>query len=376
MPALTFFLSSNAVQLAATLMAGVLTYLILFCTPKLQSWSRLDVSRRFVTDKPFVFSLEIVGVGLLFIIISCFLFDLSETYYYSDFYKRSFGPFGDGFPFVYLFLLNIGFFAGRKRLVIIAVILSLLSGSKIVLTSLILSIVFLKFITPKMSLGVGAKHYLFTPIATYILLLLLSNFVFTDKLKENVQNYIQNIVTVESKSLGRGACKSVNKCMDTQIASAAKQRIITSKAGIWMTHQGKFGGAEYPGTAKKFADFMMYHNPYGMNERYDLDWNFWASAGGVQHPYINIGSGYGYIGLIIILVLFFGTAFRGLKHLCSKGKYPDYTDGFTVFFVSLVFLNQTQQWVQSASILLFLSGFCMAHIWKLKPSHQTEKQND
>lgn len=132
-----------------------------------------------------------------------------------------------------------------------------------------------------------------------------------------------------------------------------------------MTLQGGFAGSTYPGTAEKFADFIMQHNPFGMNEKFGWGWSDWQRAGAIQNAYLSIGSGYGLIGFILTTIFYFYTSIIGLNCLrCNHDKSP--LRALILFFIFLSFLNQTQPWIQSGSLVLFFSGLAATHIWRIK----------
>jgi hypothetical protein len=159
---------------------------------------------------------------------------------------------------------------------------------------------------------------------------------------------------------GGGACADVRKCFSTQVANALNQRIATGVAGLWMTVEGGYHGARFPGTAEKFADLMMTKNPWGVNDIFGMTRERWIRTGGVQLAFLHFSSGYGPLGLLAVVLIFCGLSVVAVRQPASADT--SCWRALSSFFVLLVFCNQSQPWLQGGSILLFVSGIAATHI--------------
>jgi len=351
--------TSNLVQIVITLLAGATTY-----------YSALVLNHTLISNKLlqayqikkiFEAIVILVLIFLSSIILMSFLYELGETYSYSEWYRRSFGPFGDGFPFALIMILNFGIYSKNRFLVITSISTILLCGGKMVIIASLINITILHKKAEIKFSATDTVKYLVVPLLIYFSTLAISNYLISDQTKIIVQDYFSATLNIGNKTLGIGACAKVKNCIETQINSATKQRLITTLAGAWMTLKGGFPGSRYPGTQEKFADFMISKNPYSLNETFNLDRTFWLKAKAIQNPYFNFGSGYGLIGFFSILFFYIATSINGYRLLDSTNKSS--SNFLILFFISLALLNQTQPWIQAGSLLLYLSGISAAHIW-------------
>jgi len=351
--------TSNLAQIVITLLAGAATY---YST---RVFNHALISNKLLQASQIKKIFEAIAILVLIFlsvtILISFLFDLGETYIYSEWYKRSFGPFGDGFPFTLIMILNFGLYSTNRFLIITSLSTIMLIGGKMVIIASFINIaIFHKKSKIKIS-ATDTLKYLAVPLLIYFSTLTISNYLISDQTKIISQDYFSAILNIENKSRGFNACNKFEKCIKTQINSATKQRLVTTLAGAWMTLEGGFPGSGYPGTPEKFADFMISKNPYGLNETFNLDRIFWLKAGAVQNPYFNFGSGYGLIGFFSILLFYIVTSINGYR-LLDSNDHP-ILNFLILYFISLVFLNQTQPWIQAGSLTLYLSGISAAHIW-------------
>lgn len=353
------FLKSNLVQIIITFSLGTATYIsILLISNILARKTALQETQIKKSLEAITILFSIILSGVIFI---SFLFNLGETYIYSNWYKRSFSSFGDGFPFSLLLILNFGFYSKNRFLIISSLSAILMCGGKMVIVASAINITILHIFSKIKLRRIDLAKYLLVPLLVYFSTLVISNHVIPRELHEFVGQIYSDATNFNNQASGIGACENIDACIETQLNSAIKQRLATTAAGVWMTLEGGFPGKAYPGTAEKFADFMIVHDPYGMNEDFDLDRSFWLNAGAVQNPYFNFGSGYGPIGFFSILSLYSITFIVGLRQLQSNNT--TLLNTLTVFLLMLALFNQTQPWIQSGSLLLYLSGISAAHIW-------------
>ncbi len=353
---------SNLAQIIITYLLGVLSYCFVLTI------SNRLIAHRISQKTQIKKSLEVIlTLALMFIssiIFISFIFNLGETYSYSTWYKRSFGPFGDGFPFTLILFLSFGVYLKNRFLVITSLSTSLLFGGKMVIIISIVNVVFLP-----LKLGVKLSQIdiiklLGLPLLVYFLALTISNHFISQDSKTTIKYHYKNIFNTKKKVGGHNACDTIEKCVKTQIKRSVQQRLVTTLAGAWMTFKNGFPGSRYPGTPEKFADFMMHHNPYGLNDIFDLDRSFWLKAGAIQNAYFNFGSGYGIFAFMFVLSFYTITSTIGFRQLDSDIKSP--LNSLTVFFITLALFNQTQPWIQSGSLILYLSGVSATHIWTTK----------
>lgn len=371
MNAVGMLFQSNLFQVLITLFSGFSLYAISY-------WfvvCRTSSGQRERLDRVFNFLVRFVILYIVAVIIVSFIFDLGETYQYLTWYKRSFGIFGDGFPFILILFLIFGFYVYSNAIIAITLSVSLLVGSRIVLIASVICVLcfyIAKFVTRPTK---TTLLFIIVPCFIYFGSLVVSNHFVSDDSKHQAAMVFSKLITMKKNHAGHAACETSEKCLKTQVASPIKQRLITSGAGLWMTMQGGFSGPAYPGSRKEFADFMMRYNPFGFNDKFNLSWREWYRAGAIQHPYLNIGSGYGPIGFAVCMFFYLYTSFVGYKNI-RGGLDQTQFRSFTVFFIFLVLINQTQPWIQSGSLLLFVSGIAAAHIWIIEISNRLDKPTD
>ena len=359
---------SNLFQLLVTLAAGCCSYIVCFLLIWLIS-KRIQFFQlnKKLIEQSLLFFLLIIGLIIMGIFQMCFIFDLGETYNYSKWYKRSFGPFGDGFPFAILLLSSFGFFLKSNALIVVAFAVIMLSGGRMIIAvSLLQMLLFYIYSSVRPSRGVMLS-FILVPVFIYILTLIISNQI-TESFKEKVSRYVNSELYFISNNLaGRGACQTFEKGIKTQLLNPLNQRFITFVGGLWMTIKGGYPGNLYPNTSEKFADFMIAENPFAINDFLGLNWADWYRCGQVQNAYLNVGSGYGPLGLSLTIFFYFYTSFVGCRQLKNHLDQTPFRS-LTVFFIFLSFFNQTQPWIQSGSLMLFLSGVAAAHIFRIEYS--------
>lgn len=124
--------------------------------------------------------------------------------------------------------------------------------------------------------------------------------------------------------------------------------------------QGGYRGARYPSSPDDFANLMVQENPWGINDKYGLDFGDWKKMRAPQNPYMRFGSGYGpwYLGFIVVAFLTIGV-FAVLNLLDGETGPPIV---FSIFFIVNIIFNQTQSWLTSGNPILVALGFCAFHI--------------
>lgn len=369
-------LSSNLIQIIETFCGGALGYLVLLLLSNLRVVGSNSMGGDWVcagenNEFPvwiLKFSVSFVATSLLI----SFIFDLGEVYQYSYWYKRTFFVFGDGFPFVLILPLIIFARHGSWRFLSITFLALFLFGGRMVIAASTIAMVVVAFESKiLLDFVVNVLKSVVVAIFIYFVALIFSNFLQQNEMYKSFQcNFIPLISEIEkhfdmeiniNNVHGRGNSSSFEKLYNTQIHSPLRQRIFSTIGGAWMTSQGGFRGAAYPSTPEKFADLMIASNPYGINEKYSITRNEWQRMRAVQHPYFNFGSGYGWFGMGAVLLLFCCLCLMGIANI-SAGRDSGLWSSLTVYFIFTVLINQTQPWIQSGSILLFLMGICAAHI--------------
>lgn len=314
----------------------------------------------------------IIAVG----IVISFTLLIGEVYLYSDTYRRAFFVFGDEITTVIGFVLLFAIAAKRPLMTLIALTAVLMSGGKVSFV-LILLMLFLFFLIQRESgerrpeakrllalSAIAAMIY----IACQALSLQLMNTQAFNSTRNHIASGLEEIgkSTIGKSTIGSRppkigtACATMSNCMESQISNPFLQRYYTSLAGLWMTLQGGFPGARYPGTPEKFADFMIAANPWGMNDRYNLTWNSWHWMGSVQNPYLGFGSGYGPFALLGLGLFLFAMAYLAWDNL--RNGEPDTSSAFSIFFIVNVTMNWTQSWLMSGSPILIILGLCCSQI--------------
>ena len=360
-----YLLSSNLIQTFLTFMAGLVLCFGIQKKPTLLTWVTVFVSS-----------------GIFF----SFLFDIGEVYSYNFSYKRAFLFFGDDISTVLIFLFLCSMALGKKYTSAFCMSAIFLSGGKVSYALLMLAILVLSIFKKRLSFSAFFRRYLsYVAVGIVVYFSMIgyarmieysgaSSFVQSayvntrdvlvaaldrqDRQNSELEGYRDLDITVR----GRGTCSQINfvVCFIRQLEAAFGQRLYSSFAGLWMTLQGGFRGADYPGTAQEFAELMTAHNPWGINDRYDLDFSDWQKIGQVQNPYLLFGSGYGVVGLLIIVTAFMtivGLAFRRLAQ--GKGGLVAACSAF--FIINAVF-NQSQPWTLPRSNLLLIMGICTGFI--------------
>jgi hypothetical protein len=315
--------------------------------------------------------LPVLGYGVCAGIVFGALTGLGETYVYSDFYRRSFFVFGDIVPLVAAFVFLYAVVARRDVLAILAATACLFASGKAALVLLVIMAGVLVWLHRFRGDALLSRFARAGGAAAVIYAACIGFSAWADLSPDRYLPYLADLVGAETRigqwlsnaavdANHRGACPSVNKCLETQVASAWEQRYLTSLAGLWMAWQGGFHGDDYPNSANEFADIMVRHNPFGLNETYDLNRRDWYRMGQVQNPYLAFGAGYGLAALAGLLCLFLVLWLMAAQNLAHGERGAGCV--FAVFFMVVVALNQTQSWLQSGSFVLVLNGFCGMHI--------------
>jgi len=370
-----YLLSSNLVQTFLTFTAGLVLYFVIQRFPALLIWTAFFVS------------------GGIFL---SFLFNIGEVYSYTLFYKRAFLFFGDDISTVLIFLFLCCTALGKKYASALCVSAIFLSGGKVSYVLLMLTILVLSIFAQRLSSSAVARRYLIyvaVGIVVYFSMIgyarvieysgavtfVQSAYVNTREALVAVRDRLhlepepthheasQGLEQEDSRDLditvrGGGACSQMSfaECFIHQLEMAFGQRLYSSIAGLWMTLQGGFRGPDYPATAQEFAELMTTENPWGINERYDLNFSDWQKIGQVQNPYLLFGSGYGIVGLVMLLGAFLIIVILALRSLAQR------KDGLiaacAAFFMVNAVFNQSQPWILPHSTLLLIMGICAGFI--------------
>ncbi|WP_204138892.1 hypothetical protein [Halomicronema sp. CCY15110] len=361
-----YLLSSNLVQTFLTFVVGLVLCFGIQKKPALLTWVAVLVSS-----------------GIFF----SFLFDIGEVYSYNFSYKRAFLFFGDDVSTVLIFLFLCSIALGKKYTSALCMSAIFLSGGKVSYGLLMLAILLISIFSQRLSFGAVFRRYLSyvaVGIVVYFSMIGYARMIEYSGAGAVVQSAYVNtrdaLVTVfdrlnlaseleseDSRDLditvrGRGTCSQISfaECFVRQLESAFGQRLYSSIAGLWMTLQGGFRGADYPGTAQEFATLMTTHNPWGINDRYDLDFDDWQKMGQVQNPYLLFGSGYGAVGLLMLVTVFIVIAGFALRRL-AQGR-GGLVAACSAFFVINAVFNQSQPWILPRSNLLLIMGICTGFI--------------
>lgn len=369
---LSNLLSSNLAEITFTYLAGLTAYAfiayplrryVVSVIERSTALSAQDAENHLagLAEK----AVNFLTAALFATILASFLFDLGETYQYSYWYKRSFSYLGDGFPFIAIMLLAFHLQKQSRTYAALALSVLVLSGGKMVMLSALLTMAYIKRIGRACEIRRDFFWPMAASFAVYFSALAASNVLIPTSLKVELNEYIATHLLPQRASHdareGRAACQTIERCYSSQLILPFRQRVTSSFAGAWMTLQGGFRGAAYPNTPSEFADFMMEHNPWGINERFGMTWDDWRRTRSVQNPYLNFGSGYGLTGLVILAALFWSLAVLGLRNI-RHGHDRVPWSALSIYHVMLVFFNQTQPWMQGGSLLLFFAGVSSAHI--------------
>jgi hypothetical protein len=360
-----YLLSSNLVQTFLTFMMGVALYFVIQRKPVLLAWISV-----------------FVGGGVFF----SFLFDIGEVYSYNFSYKRAFLFFSDDISTVLIFLFLCSMALGKKHTSALCISAIFLSGGKVSYVLLLLAILVLSIFNQRLTFNAVVRRYLSyvaVGIVVYFSMigyarvieysgagsLVQSAYVNTrdvllaaldrqDRQNSESEDYRDLDITVR----GRGTCSQISilECFIRQLEAAFGQRLYSSIAGLWMTLQGGFRGADYPGTAQEFAGLMMTHDPWGINERYGLDFSDWKKMGQVQNPYLLFGSGYGVLGLLVLVTASMTIVVLAFWRL-SQGR-GSLVAACSAFFIINAVFNQSQPWTLPSSNLLLIMGICTGFI--------------
>lgn len=355
--------SSNAVQLAATFVAGGLGYLLAVRWPAI---------------------LAVAGFAAAALLAVSFVFDVGEVYSYSPLYKRAFWYLGDDVT-TWLTPLLMWAILSKRRLVAMAVACAILfSGTKISLVLLALQFLAIVVISKglRRELIADLVKPLLVAVAVYVPLVLASPYMMAAGNKaaativstaeqpaagtrpvagavvSNKQPVVASEPLFQPSRQGRGSCRT-GDCLLTHLTRPLHDRSFSAVGGLWMMLQGGFPGERYPNTPEKFADLMLEANPWGINDTFGITRDEWIKMGTVQTPYLQFGAGYGPVSLAILLAAIAAIGVLGIKNVIAGERGPFVA--FTIFFAVNAIFNQTQPWLTRGPIL-FVVGFCAAHI--------------
>lgn len=278
-------------------------------------------------------------------IILSALFSVGEVYVYSAYYRRSFSVFGDEITTVTAFFFLYSFVERDRVLASASAGAMFLSGGKVsfFLFSLMVFVLFLSALNLYRSRLSELGGLLAAGLIIYASVIGLAS------MSEEQPRYAR-----------RGACPNVEICIKTQVYNAIEQRYFSFLGGAWMISRGGFPGENYPGTAHKFADFMMKANPWQINDRHHLNWQKWYLIGTIQNAYISFGSGYG-PWLLLALLTLIGVGVLSATRILRSGADEITSLCAVCYLVNTVF-NHTQSWMSSASPILILVSFCAARV--------------
>lgn len=342
-------IGSNLVQMIATYLFGAMLYFLF------RHYRSIFVAAGYF-----------VAIG----IIISFLCGIGEVYSYSQYYRRAFFVYGDDITTVIVLFFLFSVVSKNELLGVATSAAMFMSGGKISFILLLLMLLILVSIPGEKKnrkpLLHGFASYAALGLTVYVSTLAVSAlWTKLDVSKRFGSSYfevISDAVDIRNTPYaGTGACKELSLlgCMKKQASRAIVQRYYSSLAGLWMTLEGGYWD-RYPATFSEFADLMMRENPWGMNDRYGLEWSDWKKMGVSQNPYLRFGSGYGpwLLGALVLIFALIGTI--GISNLI-KGE-GGIAALFTIYFVVNVLFNQTQSWTTSGSNVLMLLGFCSIHI--------------
>jgi len=350
--------SSNLVQLAATFASGAGLYVL--C----QRYRNI---------------FNLVGYFLSLGIFFSFLFNVGEVYPYSDYYKRAFFFFGDDVTTIIILFFCYAVLSGNTLLAILLAASIFLSGGKVSLILLLIMICMMYLANRKNDILFKKNFFTYIVIGLSMYFIMLFASIITEdsgfsgvvrdisrsisevvKTNDDGKSSINEKSNVDRLSRGAGACKTLSRCFDTQIKAPVLQRYHSSLAGLWMTLEGGYRGSRYPSSSDDFANLMIQENPWGINDRYVLDFSDWKKMGTTQNPYLRFGSGYGvwYLGVLVMTFLIIGLV--AVFNLLGGENGPSIV--FSIFFIVNVIFNQTQSWLTSCSPILTVLGFCAYHI--------------
>jgi hypothetical protein len=354
--------NSNLFQMAITFLSGFVLY-VLF--------------------RKYRCILDLAGYLLSFGIFFSFIFNIGEIYNYTDYYKRAFFVFGDEITTVIVMFFCYVVLSDKKLLSVFTAASIIMSGGKTGFLLLLIMIIALFFVTKDGGRYVllNFSKYIMLGIFIYYAMFFVSDFTERIGANEFIQSRYAKLVFMAHKIgiydkdnnngmeyrfgpplRGAGACKSMStyRCFVKQSKKALLQRYYTSLVGLWMTMEGGFRGDRYPKSSDEFADLIIKENPWGMNERYGLNWFDWKKMGAAQNPYLRFGSGYGPCYLGVMVIVFLSIAWIAVLNICRLEKGP--ATVFSMFLIVNVLFNQTQPWTTSGSRILTLLGFCSFHI--------------
>lgn len=300
----------------------------------------------------------ILSAGIIF----SALFNVGEVYIYSDYYRRAFFYYTDGVTTLIVFVFLWAIITQNRLLAGMAAAAIFLSGGKISLGLLAITIGLLLYLHKNEWRFLAKNIGKFLAIGVMGYALVNSTALVIEKYDILQYSWLEKS---EVSWLGesrdrRSSCRTVEKCLQTQFGKAWNQRYYSSLAGLWMTMQGGFLGERYPNSKEKFADLIMVANPFGMNDYYGLSHENWTEMGGVQNPWLAFGAGYGPWLLALLLAIFFAICWLGATNI--RARQRDETALYPIYFIVITIFSQTQSWLMSGSPILILVGFLSTQI--------------
>lgn len=330
-------------------------------------------------------ALKVVLTFVAACITLSFLFTMGEVYQYTPYYKRAFAVFGDDVATVIVFLALGALFYNRPGWFYMAVTALALTVGK---TSIILFAIGLAVL---IAIHRGQRVKMLKRTVAAVLIAVVFYFAAggISNLPTAQRWGVQAVAAVNgleapnpvnpytiaelNKQIRQqdgwlyagiiqhaNACPAALTCFTQQSRQAMRGRIISSIGGLWMTLQGGFRGEEYPNTPDEFADMMMQANPWGINDRLQLTREQWYNMAMPQNPFLHFGSGYGWLGLLALLLAWGAVVVIGIRNIVhgQRGEGTVYP----VYFAVIVLLNHTQTYITSFSSLLFTLGLCTGMI--------------
>jgi hypothetical protein len=338
---ITELLSSNIVQIMLTFASGAILYFF---------------KVRII--------IVVATIAISLCIILSFVLDIGEVYVYSDIYRRAFFIFEDDIGTVISLGFLYAFATKRTALSLLALSAVFMSGGKasiiLLLIMMVCYILIQRLPSERKQEFVLFFNLSFFAVSIYAVLIVFSSQLLEQSSMVKLRTQLIQLLDVTgSYSNHRAACLTLADCYENNVQSSIRQRYYSSVAGLWMTLEGGYSGKRYPGSSEKFADLMMMSNPWGINDKYGLTWSDWKSMGHVQNPYMSFGSGYGLWLLLILIGTFACIGYFALRNLLAGAS--DVGAMFSIYFIVIVTVNQTQSWLMSGSMILMLLGLCTAH---------------
>lgn len=298
----------------------------------------------------------VCGIASTLIVLS-FLLDIGEVYSYSDYYKRAYWYFGDDVT-TCLTPLLIWSLLSRRNILSLSIAASIImSGGRMAIIILIIQILLL-FLLPRINCRKvlnGLSVAIPVALGLYFIFVSISPSAIGFSNKLTVALVGKPLFEISTDG---GDCRGEN-CFENKVNRPARIRLYGAIAGMWMTVQGGYPGADFPNTPEKLAHLMMDANPWGVNDKLGLTEKDWIETGTIQSPYLQFGAGYGPYLLLLVMTFIGGVGFVGFRSLLTAP--PDPNSALSIFFIINAVFNQTQAWLLPGPVL-FLMAFCGTHV--------------